>query len=70
MGELYEFITINRNKRKGPFLVRRLGVPIAFGYRTKRDAEAAVARSEREHARWVRPFAPRSKPKSRVKSDT
>ena len=53
--EAYTFLTANRDKRKGPFLIHRDGVAIGHGYRTQKDAEDAVKRSVDQHARWVSP---------------
>lgn len=38
----YEFLTINKDKRRGPFLIRRDGVPIGYGYRYRSEKIAAA----------------------------
>lgn len=46
MSARYEFLTISKDKRKGPFLVRRNGVAIGYGYRTAKVAAEKAKLSE------------------------
>lgn len=58
---LYEFITVNRNKRRGPFLIRRHGVPI--GMRASlNEAKAAAKRSEQIVAEAIRKALAKAEP--------
>lgn len=50
----YDFVTINRDKRRGPFLIRRFGVPIGHGYSTRKLAERAARESQALVDAWLK----------------